>query len=70
MAMEMVCGQCQGRFLAEVPGCVVMCPHCGAHLQTPEADAWPPGTLAETLTVPASERATPVSPDDDDSASD
>ena len=63
MAMEMVCGQCQGRFLAEVPGSVVMCPHCGAHLQTPEAEAWPPGTLAETLTVPASERAIPVLPD-------
>jgi hypothetical protein len=63
MAMEMVCGQCQGRFLAEVPGSVVMCPHCGAHLQTPEAEAWPPGTLAETLTVPAAEKAIPISPD-------
>ena len=63
MAMEMVCGQCQGRFLAEVPGSVVMCPHCAAHLQTPEAEAWPPGSLAETLTVPAAERAIPIPPD-------
>lgn len=61
MALEMVCGQCQGRFLAEVPDSVVLCPHCGSHLQTPTAETWPDGSLGETLPVPATEQATPVS---------
>lgn len=33
MAMEVVCGNCQGRLLVEQSGVVVACPHCGAHLQ-------------------------------------
>lgn len=35
MPIELLCGQCQGRFAAEQPGGVVACPHCGAHLQVP-----------------------------------
>jgi hypothetical protein len=40
MAIELVCGKCQGRLLVETPGSVVACPHCGVHLQTaaPAAD--------------------------------
>jgi hypothetical protein len=37
MAMEMVCGNCQGRLMVEQSGVVVACPHCGAHLQIGEA---------------------------------
>lgn len=37
MAMEMVCGNCQGRLMVEQTGVVVACPHCGAHLQIGEA---------------------------------
>ena len=33
--MELICGACHGRLLAEVPGTTVACPHCGTHLQTP-----------------------------------
>lgn len=33
MAMEVVCGNCQGRLLVEQTGVIVACPHCGAHLQ-------------------------------------
>lgn len=36
MAMEVVCGNCQGRLLVEQSGVVVACPHCGAHLQIGE----------------------------------
>lgn len=46
MAMEVVCGNCQGRLLVEHTGVVVACPHCGAHLQigepTPPAAQVPP----------------------------
>lgn len=35
MAIDLLCGQCQGHLLAEAPGSVVACPHCGAHLQVP-----------------------------------
>ncbi len=44
MAIELVCGNCQGRLAAETPGSVVACPHCGAHLQVPAGDA--PGPAA------------------------
>lgn len=47
MAMEVVCGNCQGRLLVEQSGVVVACPHCGAHLQIGEpspAVAAPPST--------------------------
>ncbi len=48
MAMEVVCGNCQGRLLVEHTGVVVACPHCGAHLQIgdpapPVMQAPPPG---------------------------
>lgn len=39
--MELTCGNCQGRFIAAVPGSIVACPHCGVHLQTPAAEAAP-----------------------------
>ncbi len=39
--MELICGACHGRLLAEVPGTTVACPHCGTHLQTPAAPAPP-----------------------------
>lgn len=35
MAIDLVCGQCQGRLQAEQPAGVVACPHCGSHLQVP-----------------------------------
>lgn len=35
MAIDLVCGHCQGRLIAEQPGSVVACPHCGTHLQVP-----------------------------------
>jgi hypothetical protein len=35
--MELICGACHGRLLAEVPGIMVACPHCGTHLETPAA---------------------------------
>jgi hypothetical protein len=35
MPIELVCGQCQGQFIAEEPGSTVACPHCGTHLQVP-----------------------------------
>ena len=38
MAMEVSCGQCQGRLLIETPGVVVACPHCGVHLSVPVLD--------------------------------
>jgi hypothetical protein len=36
MPVDLVCGQCQGRLLAEEPGSVVACPHCGTHLHVPD----------------------------------
>jgi hypothetical protein len=33
--MELICGACHGRLLAESPGTTVACPHCGTFLQTP-----------------------------------
>lgn len=39
MAIDLVCGQCQGRLIAEQPGSVVACPHCGTHLQVPGESA-------------------------------
>ena len=44
MAMEVVCGNCQGRLLVEQTGVIVACPHCGAHLQI--GDPAPPPTPA------------------------
>ncbi len=35
MPFELQCGNCQGRLLAEQPGAIVSCPHCGTHLQVP-----------------------------------
>lgn len=42
--MELICGACHGRLLAELPGTTVACPHCGTHLQTPAVES---ATLAE-----------------------
>ena len=39
--MELICGACHGRLLAELPGSTVACPHCGTHLQTPAAEPAP-----------------------------
>lgn len=35
MPIELVCGQCQEHLLAEQPGSIVACPHCGTHLHVP-----------------------------------
>jgi hypothetical protein len=32
MAIEVACGQCEGRLMVEQAGVIVACPHCGAHL--------------------------------------
>lgn len=37
MAIEVACSGCQGHLLAETPGIVVACPHCGLHLSIPES---------------------------------
>ena len=50
MAMEVVCGQCQGRLLIESPGVVVACPHCGVHLSLPvpeDTNAASPAEVAQ-----------------------
>lgn len=44
MAFEMICGQCRGNLLVEHFGVVVACPHCGAHLHIPDAQADPTPT--------------------------
>ena len=49
MPMELSCGQCQGRLLADQPGTVVACPHCGAHLQVPGAA--PVGSSEDSATA-------------------
>lgn len=46
MAIDLVCGQCQGRLIAELPGTVVACPHCGTHLQVPGESVGKPHTAA------------------------
>jgi len=40
--MELICGACHGRLLAELPGTTVACPHCGTHLQTPAVESATP----------------------------
>ena len=70
MAIELTCGQCQGRLMAEVAGSVVACPHCGVHLQTPgdlpaPADAAPPVLLPQPApleTPPVWSAVLPVAP--------
>lgn len=59
MAMEVVCGNCQGRLLVEHTGVVVACPHCGAHLQI--GDPAPPAVQAPPPSVspPAPQFAPP-----------
>jgi hypothetical protein len=39
MTFQTACGLCQGQLLVETPGMVVECPHCGAHLASPEEPA-------------------------------
>ena len=59
MAMEVVCGNCQGRLLVEHTGVVVACPHCGAHLQI--GDPAPPAAQAPppSFSPPAPQSAPP-----------
>ncbi len=61
--MELICGACHGRLLAESPGTTVACPHCGTFLQTPA------GTIPEeagTLFPDADGRDAPgPNPDED-----
>lgn len=54
MAMEVVCGNCQGRLRVEQTGVIVACPHCGAHLQI--------GDPAPPVPVPAVAEAPPSIP--------
>lgn len=56
MPIDLVCGQCQGRLLAEEPGTVVACPHCGTHLHVPGD---PAGNGAMTITPTENFSATP-----------
>ena len=57
MAMEVVCGNCQGRLLVEHTGVVVACPHCGAHLQigdpAPPVAQVPPPIFSPPVPQPA-----------------
>ncbi|MGE5192776.1 MAG: hypothetical protein ACM3U2_09755, partial [Deltaproteobacteria bacterium] len=48
--MELICGACHGRMLAEAPGSTVACPHCGTLLQTPGEAA--PGAPEPLFSVP------------------
>ncbi|MDA1017521.1 MAG: hypothetical protein O3A00_24070, partial [Planctomycetota bacterium] len=41
MPIEVACGNCQGRLMAETPGTIVACPHCGAHLTVPGTEPAP-----------------------------
>ncbi|MBI5759625.1 MAG: hypothetical protein HZA46_13990 [Planctomycetales bacterium] len=59
--MELTCGNCQGRFIAAVPGSIVACPHCGVHLQTPAAESAPAPLPIQTL-PPAASIPEPSSP--------
>ncbi len=63
MAIELTCGQCQGRLMAEVAGSIVACPHCGVHLQTPgvpDNTAAPPlGEAPPVFTPPPAPLETP-----------
>ena len=54
MAMEVVCGNCQGRLLVEHTGVVVACPHCNAHLQIgdPAAPLAPPEAAVPSPALP------------------
>lgn len=58
MAIEVACGSCQGRMMAENPGSIVACPHCGAHLTVP-AD---PNAPTPTETSPPTEPSPIVAP--------
>lgn len=52
MPIELQCGACSGVFLADQPGTVVACPHCGGHLQVPQyGDA---GAAGDAPTAPDS----------------
>ena len=66
MAMEVSCGQCNGRLLVETPGIVVACPHCGVHLLAPEADS--PVVPPLDASTADSENPTAASPGEDRSA--
>jgi hypothetical protein len=39
MAIELQCGECSAVLVADAPGTMVACPHCGAHLMVPELAA-------------------------------
>lgn len=51
MAIEVACGSCQGRMMAEAPGSIVACPHCGAHLTVP-ADPNAPAAAPQPAPTP------------------
>lgn len=74
MSVEVACGNCQGRLLADSPGTVVICPHCGSQLTIPwvftdsdESEAGPSGDAAfpdvnpePAPTPPAAEAEQPI----------
>ena len=60
MAMEVACGQCQGRLLVEQTGVVVACPHCGAHLAIPGETAAANPTPTPAPEPPAASLPTPA----------
>lgn len=59
MAMEVSCGQCQGRLLVETLGVVVACPHCGTHLSIPAAEPEAPPPQPQYASVPEPQLAPP-----------
>ncbi len=62
MAMEVVCGNCQGRLLVEHMGVVVACPHCGAHLQIGEAPP-PAAQVPQPVETPPAPQFAPPPPE-------
>jgi hypothetical protein len=61
--MELICGACHGRLLAEVPGTTVACPHCGTHLQTPPVET--PLPTEATILVDTADDAAADAPNPD-----
>ena len=50
MSMEVSCGQCHGQLVIDGPGLIKTCPHCGAHVSTPDEETpSPPDPLASDV---------------------
>lgn len=60
MAIELLCGNCHGHLLVEIPGSVVACPHCGVHLQTAVAGSESAGGASSATAPVTNEEMTVV----------